>query len=215
MTIGGTTSITRVVPGGGVQPAGTRISIFGMGFSPTSKVDFSGVILSSADFKVVSPNQIDVILPAAKAMDGTRVRVKNGKAVVTYFSYLRTEALGQSSHPLVNQVYPLFARAAQFSGTLGWRRNGTIFTGLAVQNPSSTTAQVNVQVTSATNALLGSLSFTLPPMSKITRDLQDLFAQPPAGATSVHVTSTAPIQMLGLLGDDTAGTVVPIFMPPL
>src|SRR5690242_16039300 len=107
LTIGGTMAISDVVPGGGFQPAGTRITVFGMGFTPDSAVDFSGVTLTTADFQFISSNQMDVILPQGLQMDGQRVRVrKKGGEVSTYFSYLRAQSLGESSHPLVAQSYP-------------------------------------------------------------------------------------------------------------
>src|SRR6266850_2329247 len=38
VTVGGTLSISNILPGGGVVPAGTKIRILGMGFQPNSKV---------------------------------------------------------------------------------------------------------------------------------------------------------------------------------
>ena len=76
LTIGGTLAIRDVVPGGGLQPAGTRISIFGMGFTPAARVNMEGVNLSAGDVQFISPSQIDVVLSSALQMDGTRVRVR-------------------------------------------------------------------------------------------------------------------------------------------
>ena len=213
LTIGGTLNISNVVPGGGFQPAGTTISILGMGFNSLSRVAIEGVTLTVDDYHVVSPNQIDVILPQGVRMDGARVRVKNTNGeVARYFSYLRTQSLGQSANALVNQSYPLFSRTRYTSATLAWQRGASAFTALAVQNPRTTTAEITVEMRSAANEVLGSFSFPLPPMSKITRDLTDFFSQPPAGAVQVHVSSTQRMQVLGLLGDQAAGTVVPVIV---
>ena len=65
---------------------------------------------------------------------------------------------------------------------------------------------------SGTGVVLGSFSLPLPGLSKITRDLAELFADAPTGAVAVSVTSNRPIQMLGLLGDDAAGDVVPVIV---
>jgi hypothetical protein len=46
-------------------------------------------------------------------------------------------------------------------------------------------------------------------LSKITRDLTELFANPPAGAVAGHITPSESIQMPGLLGD-TTGNFVPV-----
>lgn len=213
LTIGGTINISNVVPGGGFQPAGSTISIFGMGFTSDVRVAMEGVSLSTTDYQVVSANQIDVILPDGLRMDGVRVRVKNKSGeTAQYFSYLRTQPLGQSGNALVNQCYPLFARATYTSASLAWARDATTFTALAAQNPGTSSADLTVEMRSATNQVLGSFSFPLPPMSKITRDLTDLFAQAPLEATSVHVTSTQRVQLLGLLGDTASGAVVPVFV---
>jgi hypothetical protein len=69
-----------------------------------------------------------------------------------------------------------------------------------------------VEMLSATNQVMGSFTFPLPPTSKITRDLTDFFAQAPLDAVSVHVTSTQRVQLLGLLGDTAAGAVVPVIV---
>lgn len=213
LTIGGTINISDVVPGGGFQPAGSVISVLGMGFTPLSQVGIEGVTLTAADCRFVSPYQIDVTLPQGVRMDGARVRVRNEAGeVARYFSYLRTQPLGQSANPLVNQSYPLFARTTYTSATLAWRRDASTFTALAVQNPGAISAEITVEMRSAANEVLGSFSFPLPPMSRITRDLTDFFTQPPAGAAQIHVSSTRRVQVLGLLGDQAAGAVVPVIV---
>ncbi|HEX7289096.1 MAG TPA: hypothetical protein VF532_23130 [Candidatus Angelobacter sp.] len=213
LTIGGTINISNVVPGGGFQPAGAKVSIFGMGFTPDARVAMEGVNLTTTDYKVVSANQIDVILPDGLRMDGVRVRVNNriGERA-EYFSYLRTQPLGQSANALVNQSYPLFARTTYTSAVLAWIRDATTFTALAAQNPGTSSADITVEMRSATNQVLGSFSFPLPPMSRITRDLADFFAQAPSEASSIYVTASRRVQLLGLRGDTAAGAVVPVFV---
>jgi hypothetical protein len=213
LTIGGTINISNVVPGGGFQPAGATVSIFGMGFTVDARVAMEGVNLATTDYLVVSPNQIDVILPDGLRMDGVRVRVKNKIGeTAQYFSYLRAQPLGQSGNALVNRCYPLFSRTTYTSASLAWTRNTTTFTALAAQNPRARSADITVEMLSATNQVMGSFTFPLPPTSKITRDLTDFFAQAPVDAVSVHVTSTQRVQLLGLLGDTAAGAVVPVIV---
>jgi hypothetical protein len=212
LTIGGTMAISDVVPGGGFQPAGTRIAIYGMGFTPASTVDFSAVTLAAGNFKFVSPSEMDVILPQGVVMDGNRVRVKNphGGEVSTYFSYLRAHVIGQSTHLLVAQSEALFSRLLYTNATLNWNRSGTNFTALAVQNPGTTESEITVNMLSSSGQVLGSISFPLAAYSKITRDLLELFPQPPDTAVSVQVISTQSVQAMGLLGDDASGNVVPV-----
>lgn len=211
LTIGGTMAISDVVPGGGFQAAGTRIAIFGMGFTPASTVDFSAVTLAPGDFQFVSPSEMDVVLPQGVVMDGNRVRVKNEHGEVsTYFSYLRAHVIGQSTHLLVAQSEALFSRLLYTNATLNWNRSGTNFTALAVQNPGTTAAEITVNMLSSGGQVLGSISFPLDAYSKLTRDLLELFPQPPDGAVAVQILSTQSVQVMGLLGDDASGNVVPV-----
>ncbi len=211
LTIGGTMAISDVIPGGGFQPAGTRIRILGMGFTPASGVDFSGVTLAASDYQFVSPGGMDVVLPQGLTMDGTRVRVKNELGErSTYFSYLRAHVMGQSTNLLVSQSEPLFSRQTYTAATLNWRRSGTTFTALAVQNPSVTSTQVTINLLSATNQVLASLTLPLDAYSKMTRDLMELFPQTPDSAVAVQITCPQKIQVLGLLGDVSSDSVVPV-----
>jgi hypothetical protein len=130
--------------------------------------------------------------------------------VSTYFSYLRAHVIGQSTHLLVAQSEALFSRLLYTNATLNWNRSGTNFTALAVQNPGTTAAEITVKMLSSSGQVLGSISFPLAAYSKITRDLLELFPQPPDTAVSVQVTSTQSVQVMGLLGDDASGNVVPV-----
>lgn len=211
LTIGGTMTISDVIPGGGFQPAATRIRILGMGFTPASQVDFSGVTLAATDYQFVSPGEMDVVLPQGVTMDGMRVRVTNefGERI-TYFSYLRAHVMGQSTNLLVSQSEALFSRQTYTTATLDWKRTGTTFTALAVQNPGVASIQVTVNLLSSTNQVLDSVTLPLDAYSKITRDLMELFPQPPDAAVAVQITCPQKIQVLGLLGDTSSGNVVPV-----
>src|SRR5215813_196001 len=212
LTIGGTLSISDVLPGGGFQPPGTRITILGTGFRPDSRVSIEGVILNTGNTQFISSNEIDVLLPTGLQMDGARVRVRNPDQTSIFFAYLHTQPVGQSTHPLLAKTYPLFARQTYSSATLHWLRAGSQFTGLALQNPGATSATITLQTLSATGAVLGSTTISLSPGTKITRDLLEFFAGASAEAVSVTIQSTAPVQMLGLLGDDASGDVLPVMV---
>lgn len=212
LSIGGTLAISDVLPGGGFQPAGARITIQGMGFCPNSRVSIEGVTLNSGDVQFVSAGEIDVILPAGLQMDSTRVRVKNPDQAVTFFPYFHAEPIGESTHPLLAQTYPLFARQTYTAAILPWSRSGSQFTGLALQNAGTITANVTLRAMSSAEDVVGAMTVTLPAGTKITRDLLELFAGAPAQAASVSIFSNTPIQMLGMLGDDASGDVVPVIL---
>jgi hypothetical protein len=212
LTIGGSLAISDVVPGGGLQPAGTKLSILGTGFTPDARANMEGVNLTAGDVHFVSPHQIDVVLPAPLQMDGTRVRVKTQKERSTYFSYLRAQQVGESTHTLVAQSYPLFSRQTYADATLAWTRVGRQFTALALQNPAAGLVEVTAEMQSSTGETLGSITVPLPGVSKFTRDLAELFPSAPAQAVAVRIISSRAIQMLGLLGDDATGDVVPVIV---
>ncbi len=210
LTIGGSLSISDIIPGGGLQPAGTHIRIIGSGFDPAAEVTMEGLTLAPGDFSFVSPTEMDVVLPMAMRLDGVRFRVRTHNGVVNYFSYLRTQSLGQSTNALVSECYPLFSRQMYTSAVLTWSRSATTFTALALQNPGNVAGQATVETLSAGNQVLGSVTIPLPAVSRITRDLAELFPQGADAAVSVRVTSAQPIQVLGLLGNDASGNVVPV-----
>lgn len=212
LTIGGTLAISDVIPNGGVQPAGTKISVFGVGFTPDARVNMEGVDLNPRAVQFVSPTQLDVVLPSPLQMDAVRVRVTTQTERSTYFTYFRAQIVGESTHPLVAESYPLFSRQMFSSGTLPWTHSGQQFTALALQNPSTSAVNVTLEMQSATGDILGTTSLPLPALSKITRDLAELFANPPARAIAVRITPSQPIQLLGLLGDDATSNVVPVIV---
>lgn len=211
LTVGGTLSISNVVPGGGVAPVGSTVRVLGMGFQPDSKVDINEVLTSSTHF--VSSKEIDVVLAADTQMDGRRVRVENpsSKEMAVYFSYPRTKPLGQSAQPLLAKTEPLFSRVLY---TKGYYRTvaGTTFLGVAVRNSNNTqSANVKIKLFSAANTLLGSTSVVLAPATRFSRSVWELFPNiTPANNLIVKVASDLPVGMLGLLGDTNTKTVAPL-----
>jgi hypothetical protein len=212
MTVGGTMSISDVVPGAGIIPAGTLISIKGVGFEEDSKVDFGEAKVATSQF--LSPNLIQVTLRDSVEIRGQRIRIDNpNNERVEYFPYQRTTRIGKSTHALVAAGYPLFSQTAQ---TLGYFRptlHGTVFSGLALQNLNSTTVTATLQLYSKTGTLLSTRNLVLATNGYISRDLVELFPGfSPTDGTRLKVTAKTGIQMLGLLGDDSSGTLLPV--PP-
>jgi hypothetical protein len=208
LTIGGKMSITDVLPGGGTVTAGTPITILGMGFPSAPRVQLEAATVVST--KVISPERIDVTLAETVVLDGMRFRITN-KATnerTTYFSYLRATPIGQSSTPLLAATFPIFSRQTYSSASLKWTRSASTFTGVALQNPLPTAAQVTVTLLSPSNQVLQTFSFALPGRTKVIRNIGEVF-QAGSGGASVRMTSSHPIQALGLLGDTSAGIVVP------
>src|SRR6266850_1547057 len=214
LTVGGTLSITNIVPGGGMVPAGTKIVITGMGFRPDSKIQVNE---ANATPKYVSANEIDVTLSADTNMTSRRIRIVNPSTNerVTYYSYQRTTAMGKSTHALIASTVPLFAGTTWSLAYFRPILNGSQYSGLALENPTAQTVKVRLQLYGSNGTLLKAKTVSLLPNKRFSRDLVELFTGVvPGNGTSLKVTSPVAIPMLGLLGDDALGTVDPVDPSP-
>jgi hypothetical protein len=229
LTIGGSMSITDVIPGGGVIVPGDTLRILGMGFDANTKIQMNNVNAFSKT-TLVSPSEIDVTIdslcvpesnpckPAASLqLDGDRVRATNTNTNerVEYFSYDRADdSPGTSKNSLVNLVHPMFSQQRFQTGTVPFKAGGTQFTGLALQNTDpSADATVQIELLDGTGTSLAtSAPLLLGARRKLVRDIADFFTPVPSGAATVRVTVTAgpPVKMLGMLGDTSSGSVVPV-----
>ena len=210
MTVGGTMAVSDVTPGGGTVQPGTVIAIKGVGFDASCAVDINEAKIASTEF--ISSTLLHVTLSQAFSIRGARVRVtKSNNEKVTYYPYQRSTAVGKSTHALIASSMPLFAQTTWKLGYFHPTLQGTIFTGLALQNLNAVKANVVLQLKSKTGSLLATKNITLGVNSSMTRDLKEHFpGASPATGTSVSVSSDQPIQMLGMLADDSTSIVLPI-----
>lgn len=225
LTIGGTMSITDVVPGGGTINPGDTLKILGMGFDANTKIQMNNV--NTLTETVVSSSEIDVTMgsfcvpesvsctPAPNLqLDGDRVRAIKGSETVEYFSYDRTTDPGGSKNALVQLVHPMFSRQFFLVGTLPFTASGTQFTGIALQNPNLTSdATVQLELLdSAGNSLVTPDVALVPKRTELVRDIAELFPSIPAGTTTIRATvTTGPaVKMLGMVGDTSNNAVVPV-----
>lgn len=227
LTIGGTMSITDVIPGGGPIVPGDTLRILGMGFDANTKIQMNNVNAFSKT-TLVSSSEIDVTIdslcvpesnpckPATSLqLDGDRVRAIKGNETVEYFSYDRTDdGPGTSNNSLVNLVHPMFSQQHFVTGTFPFKADGTQFTGIALQNTdASADATVQIELLNGTGTSLATAApLLLGARRKLVRDIADFFTPVPSGAATVRVTVTAgpPVKMLGMLGDTSSGSVVPV-----
>lgn len=207
LTVGGTLSIANVVPGGGLVQAGKTVSIIGTGFQPNARLDINEVKLRST--LVVSPTRIDAVLAAPAVLDSRRIRVRTSEGQATYYSYQRTTLVGRSSRHLLQVSEPIFANHNFKTGLLTVKQAGNTFSGFALQNSSTSTTVATMKLFTKQGALVATTSLSLPARSKSVREVRELFAGAQEDDT-VKITSTAPIEMLGLLADDSAGVVTPV-----
>jgi hypothetical protein len=233
----GSPYVSDVLPAGGLLPDRTQIKIFGAGFNKDTKISIEGTTIVPADQTLVNSGEIDVkicngtvadtatVCPnngGSMQLDGERVRVKdtNTNFVIEYYTYLRADdEPGSSANAQVNLVHPMFSRLTYLSATIPLVVSATQFTGLSLQNTNALDSGIKIELLDASDVSLANTSFILHGLGggtagkKITRDvIADWFPSPPAGAAKVRVTVTSgpAVQVLGMLGDTSAGTIVPV-----
>jgi hypothetical protein len=207
----GSMCITDVLPGGGFLQAGSTISVIGLGFQPGAIVEIDGARISSTAF--VGPTRIEVVTGAALQLDGVRVSVRNpDRQRSRYYSYLRAAALGQSARALLRATEPVYPMRRLTLGSFPAGASGLgAFAGLAVQNPGPAPAQLIFALQSASGGTVATASIALPPRTELVRDVAELFSPiVPGPDMTVTVTASSPVQMLGLRGDETDGSVAPV-----
>ena len=230
----GSPYITDVIPGGGLLPDRSAIRVLGAGFNANTRIDIEGTTIIPSDLTFVNAGEIDVKIcngtvadgattcpnnGASFQLDGERVRVRDQSTNfrLDYYTYLRADddpAFSASSNALVAQVHPMFSRQTFLAATIPLVQNATQFTGLALQNTSGGDDGIKVELLDASNASLANTSFILHAGKKIERDvIRDLFnGTVPSGAAKVKMTVTSgnAVQALGMQGDTSAGTVLPV-----
>ena len=211
VTVGGSISITNVVPGGGMLPAGSVVSVQGMGFQPKTQVQLNNIKASS--IQVMGPQEIQFTLAEATNLTGKKIQVVNPDGSQdTYFSYLRGVPMGQSKRALLAGAVPIFSSVTYSHAVFAAMApaSSAHFSGLALQNPGLGPAEVTVSLYSSTNDLLGRSTVTLPGGHRMMRETSELNggAAPVFGGYAV-VTSTQPVQVFGFVGDEGAGMVRP------
>ncbi len=214
-TVAGSVAISEVDPGTGVLPAGATIVIKGFGFQPKSQVEIDGITIAPTRF--VSSSELDVALAQPTQMYARRVRVTNPDgSLATYYCYSRTLQQGQSARPLLSTTLPIFARQTFSNGYFLTPADSAVFLGLGFQNPNSPPANIILALYSRAGQLLGQTTLVLPADTWISRDVSEFLpgVTPPDGSYW-YVTSSAPVQMIGLIGSDATGTVVPVNPSPL
>jgi hypothetical protein len=203
---GGSLSIRSVVPGGGEVRAGSVVTLRGTGFRPDTRIRFAGLPELSVSY--ISASEIQVTAPAAVGMDGLSITAVNPDgSSPEYLSHWRATETGESADPLIARAIPLFSRRTAVSAVLAAAPVGRLAPGyvlaLALQNPGPASAEISVALGTEIRARI-----VLPPGGRLTREIVELLGGPADGL--VKVTSSQPIQVLGLFGNRRTGTVMPI-----
>jgi hypothetical protein len=158
LTIGGSISITNVVPGGGQLAAGSTVRLLGTGFDAETRVDVNEVKIS--DLTLVSSTELTFKVRQTTDLTGRRIRARNrDNSEVTYYSYLRPVAVGSSSSALLNACHPVYADAMVNSAALAIPAPpASGFIGIALQNSTLSSSSVDFELVSSSGVTLGSLA---------------------------------------------------------
>lgn len=212
VTVSGNTraAISEISPGDGPYPAGTVVSVRGIGFSSRTRLKLDFDVTNE---RLVSPTEMRFTLRRTTNMTGQRIRIDNPDGSrTTFYSYARSTPAEISGRPLLARTYPIFSgtrRSVAAFGTIP-EMHGRQYIALALQNPQLTSANVTIALHAADGALVQTASRSLQSGYRLALELSELFdgiAPPPGG--SVRVSASLPIQMFDLLCDEGAWTVTP------
>lgn len=210
VTVGGSVSITDVVPGAGVWPAGTVVSVRGIGFNGTTRLRADGVATTAV--RLISPNEMQFTLAQAAQLRGVRVRAENSDFRSEYYAYMRGTTTTVSSRPLLAATEPIFSVKPRALATLGPfpLSSESQYAALALQNATPGDVAVRIALYDDGGALLYRSSRTLARQQRLTMELSELLdGVTPTPGSSVVVSASAPIDAIGLLCDDGSWTVSP------
>jgi uncharacterized protein (TIGR03437 family) len=104
LTLGGSLSIQSVIPGGGVLPSATIVSVNGTGFDASTTAAIDGVSIASTQF--VNARQINVTLAGATELTGKHLHVTTGAGAQSDFFCSLSSAPANVS-PTVFPLLPL------------------------------------------------------------------------------------------------------------
>jgi hypothetical protein len=207
LTIGGSVSIHGVYPGGGTWPTGTVIKVLGSGFNSRTRFQ-TPVKYSSIS---VTANEIDLTLQEQTTLDSQSFQATNADGSSdTYLSYLRGTLIHPPSRSFLTSVepaFPLKSGAIATIGPLPVFASGQ-YAALAFQNSTAGPLVVTLQLSSQPTQ---SAMVVLPSATRVVDELSALMnGMVPQPGDTLTITATSPVQMLGILIDEHAGTAKPI-----
>jgi IPT/TIG domain. len=206
LTVGNSVAIGDVSPGSAVVPAGGIVTITGTNFVPSTDVRFKEAKLSQVLF--VSSTRIDVVLAQTVTMHGMTIIAKNPDGTqATYYSYQRTRPMSVSSDPVMQFAVPLFPPKTGTTATISLPEPENHVTyGVALQNIDAGGAYATIELLDGGGNAIAVTGTNVDPSMFLVRELSELFGPTPSNASAVRVTSSAPIQVMGIAADQERGT---------
>jgi uncharacterized protein (TIGR03437 family) len=218
-TVGGSLSVTSIVPGGGLLPAATVLAIQGAGFQAETTVAIDGVPIAST--KYVSPTEIELTLGGQTELTGKHVSLSNPSGeTVDYFAALPSAPAplppSYKAIPNVQPILPLTTYTAVEMGTPASPMYNS--QGVAMLNPNAIPVTVSL-VVGYNLGVESNIEFndtlTLPPGGLYFFDVGPLPLSEDLG-TALWITGSAPLRFglytapLPVYGPTRAPTVTPL-----
>lgn len=207
LTVEGSLSIEDIVPGSGVVRAGDPIRILGRGFRAWSKVNIYGAPAMKVTY--VSGAELVVTLMDDFQIDQHKVEVINPDLTErAFFPHAHGTVASGSAYDLLTATNPLFSHKTWAQATIvlpeSVNQDGHL-AGLALQNPGPDPVVARISVGEF------AVSVTLLPAERLVQSLDELLPSLVAApGMTLRVEASSPLQMLGLVGDSTSATVVPL-----
>ena len=210
LTLTSSLSISGVYPGGGTWPAGTRVSLRGLGFKTGTKVTTKMKIGNPV---LVSPTELDFTLQETTTLDQQLIQASNPDGSrVTYFSYMRGVLVHTPSSDILRRTEPIFPSATRVTATIDVQAatSAAQFTAVALQNSNPGPVSVQFQLRSSGSTA----TFVIPSGGRLMNDLATILGTAVSPGDIVTVSSTSGIQIVGIAADSDAQVVIP-FVPAL
>ena len=210
VTVGGTLSISSVVPGQGWFPAGTVVSVRGIGFDAGTRLRLEDTAITRV--RVVSPTEMQFTLVDETDMTGKRLRAdKRDGSRVYYYVYTRGVAAAVSTRPLLARTVPIFSGTLRSVANFGVLPAAAVgqYAAMALLNPGLTSATVTVSAYSGARTLIGRSTFALGEGQRLALDLSELLGFAPPAGSWIQVTASQPIASSQLMCDELAWKVTP------
>jgi len=210
VSVAGTLSIGDVIPGEGLWPAGTVVTVRGTGFDAKTSLHVNDAGVKT--YAIVSPTELQFVLSQPTQIRGLKITV-SGNNAATYYAYMRGITTEVSSRTLLTTIEPIFSVAQRSTATIAptLPMSGSQYEAVALQNPNLIDVTVGLSLRAADGTVLYETSRTLAARQRLALEASELLGgvAPPAGSTIV-VTASQPIDAFSLLCDEALGTVVPV-----
>jgi hypothetical protein len=208
-------SITNVTPGSSLVEAGGVVTVEGVGFDAASEVRIDETIVTATRF--IDATRLEAVVGQAVTMHGREVEVRNAVTDqrTTYVAYQRTTPLVASGHPLFGAVEVAFAQQSMTTASIGFGSIGPgEIRGLAVRNIGPAAVAATFELVDAGGGSLGRVTAPMAANSHAVVSLAEAFGRDCPGPCGVRMVASAPLQVMGLLGNTIDDSATPVIAAP-